>query len=85
MKTKTFAEQLRAERKRLNLSQEEAASLFVDSMKAPLLPVATWREWEYGRRNPPPLLQHFMLHFLARQKPDKDGSWDKRGRPPLKD
>lgn len=82
---KTFAEKIRAERKRLNLSQEEAAALFRDDHGVSLLPVASWREWEYGRRVPPPLLQHFLMQFLARQKPDKNGSWDKRGRPPAED
>ena len=81
----TFAQQIRAERQRLNLSQEEAAALFVDAHKTPLLPVSTWRDWEYRRRAPMPLLQHFVLQFLEKQKPDKEGSWDKRGRPSRED
>lgn len=80
----TFAAQLVAHRKRLHLSQKQAAALFVGHAGEPLLHTATWQQWEYDRREPIALVQHFVLRHLAAQQPQEGGSFEKRGRPPLK-
>lgn len=75
MSEKTFAEELLAERERLDLNQAACAALFTG------LSVGTLRNWETGRNTPPEWAQPLLLDFLRRRKPAKEGSFVKRGRP----
>lgn len=81
----TFGARLRAERERLNLSQEEAAALFCGLDGRELLSLGTWRGWECDRRTPPELVQYLVLKYLASARPRKTGSFNARGRPSVKD
>lgn len=60
----TFAAQLKAERKRLGLTQPEAAELLT-------LKDRTYWEYESGATEPPSIAQEGALARLAKAKPKK--------------
>ena len=73
---KTFAQQIRAERERLNLSQPETAALI------PHLSHRMIAKWEAGGGEPPLWAQALLLAALAKAKPrKKTGHFGKPGNP----
>lgn len=75
MKPKTFADRLRAERERLNLSQAECAALL------PPLSGRMIAKWEGGGGEPPEWVQPLIFEKLRRHKPRAGGSFNKPGNP----
>lgn len=59
-----FAEQLKTERKRLGLTQSEAAAMLDVSFEA-------LSKWERGLSEPPAIAQEGSLARLAKAKPKK--------------
>lgn len=58
----TWKQQLKAERKRLNVSQSGLADLLQSC------PVSTVQDWELGRRVPPEWIQRLILAYLSARK-----------------
>lgn len=58
----TFAEQLKTERKRLGLTQPEAAGLLS-------VPDRTYWEWENAKTEPPEIAQEGALARIQKAKP----------------
>lgn len=78
----TFREKLKAQRKRLRRSQEQAAALFAD------LSVRVWNDWEResNPKEPPLWVQALILDKLRAAEPmTEGGQFDKRGRPEAED
>ncbi len=61
----TFADQLKPERKRLNLTQAEAATILEVSK-------STLEKWEAGQKSPKALTREGALARLARLQPAGD-------------
>ena len=60
----SFPGQLKTARKRLGLTQPEAAALCEE-------PLRTWADWERGETTPKPCHREGILARLSRQKPKR--------------
>jgi DNA-binding transcriptional regulator YiaG len=60
----TFADTIRSERQRLNLTQAEAAAVLE-------VPARTLWEWEHGKTTPLPVAQEGVIARLKRAKAKK--------------